>query len=220
MNRDLPSFPAVRAFEAAARRLSFKEAADELHVTQSAISHQIKSLEAFLGIALFRRTSRGVALTPDGASYLVRVSEVLDHLASATYDIRDRHVAGTLYVRSTPAFASRWLVPRLNDFNRWYPDIELHVSTSLEPANFVHDGVDVDIRFGIVASSDLHAEPLLESSRFPVASPGLIAGGPPLRRPHDLRGYILLHNEVEDGWTQWFARAGVEHVEPDPGPRF
>ena len=220
MNRDLPSFPAVRAFEAAARRLSFKEAADELHVTQSAISHQIKSLEAFLGIALFRRTSRGVALTPDGASYLVRVSEVLDHLSSATHDIRDQHVAGTLYVRSTPAFAARWLVPRLNDFNRRYPDIELHISTSLEPANFVDDGVDVDIRFGTVASSDLHAEPFLKSSRFPVASPALVAGGPPLRRPHDLHSYILLHNEIEDGWAQWFACAGVEHVEPDPGPRF
>lgn len=191
-----------------------------LHVTQSAISHQVKSLEEFLGIVLFRRTSRGVALTPNGASYLARVSEVLDHLASATHDIRDRHVAGTLYVRSTPAFASRWLVPRLNDFNRRYPDIELHISTSLEPANFVDDGVNVDIRFGIVASCDLHVEPFLESSRFPVASPGLIAGGPPLRRPRDLRSYVLLHNEIEDAWPQWFACAGVEHVEPDPGPRF
>lgn len=219
MNRDLPSFPAVRAFEAAARHLSFKAAAEELHVTQSAVSHQVKALEDFLGTALFRRETRGVVLTEVGARYLQRVTEALDQLSSATHQIRNQDAAGSLFVRSTPAFADRWLVPRLNDFNRLHPDIELHISTSLEPANFAEDGVDVDIRFGYVSASDLHVEPFLESSRFPVASTHFLESHA-LRKPGDLTGSVLLHNEIGDGWAKWFELAGVEPVEPDPGPRF
>lgn len=220
MSRDLPSFPAVRAFEAAARNLSFKAAAEELHVTQSAVSHQVKSLEEFLGIGLFHRETRGVSLTSEGEIYLGRVSPVLDQLSAATRSIRSQESVGPLYIRSTPAFASRWLVPRLNDFNRWHPDIELHISTSLEPANFTDDSVDVDIRFGRPASDNLHVEPFLESSRFPVASPRLLAEGPALHRPRDLRRFVLLHNEVEDGWTQWMECSGAGDVDASAGPRF
>lgn len=196
MSRDLPSFPAVRAFEAAARHLSFKVAADELHVTQSAISHRIKSLEEFLGLELFRREARGVALTSEGEAYLGRISQVLDQLSATTRSIRNQETAGPLCIRSTPAFASRWLIPRLNDFNRWHPAIELHLSTSLEPANFADHGVDVDIRFGCAESGELHTEPFLESSRFPVASPHLMQKRSPLNQPADLRGFVLLHNEL------------------------
>lgn len=218
-NRDLPSLPAVRAFEAAARHLSFKNAADELHVTQSAISHRIKSLEEYLGMALFHRLARGVALTPEGRSYLSKVSEALDLLASATGELRTQHVTGPLYVRSTPAFASRWLVPRLNDFNRRYPDIELHIATSLETSSFYEDGMDVDIRFGEITSAELYAEPFLESPRFPVASPGLLARRP-IQRPRDLQSCVLLHDEVGDSWGQWFECAGIKDMDPSPGPRF
>lgn len=220
MSRDLPSFPAVRAFEAAARHLSFKIAAEELNVTQSAVSHQVKSLEEFLGIALFNRESRGVTLTHRGEVYLESVSRVLNQLSTATHTARNREPAGPLYVRSSPAFAPRWLVPRLNDFNRWHPDIELHISTSLEPANFTDDGIDLDIRFGNIESEEMHAEPFLESARFPVASPKLLEGRPPLSRPDDLRDLVLLHNEVEDGWPRWLKCAGAVDVDPDPGPRF
>lgn len=220
MNRDLPSFPAIRAFEAAARHLSFKSAADELHVTQSAVSHQVKSLEEFLGIVLFHRESRGVVLTREGEDYLGNVSYILDQLSIATHSIRNQDTSGPLYIRSTPAFASRWLVPRLSDFNRWHPQIELHISTSLEPANFVDDGVDVDIHFGLAMSRDMHTEPFLESSRFPVASPELLAKRPPIHQPEDLCNFVLLHNEVGDGWRQWLECAGAESVNPDTGPRF
>lgn len=220
MSRDLPSFPAVRAFEAAARHLSFKSAAQELHVTQSAISHQVKSLEEFLGTPLFRRGTRSVALTAEGLKYLGKVSRVLDDLSAATRCARNHGLAGALRVRSTPAFAARWLVPRLNDFNRLHPDIELHVSTSLEPANFSSDGVDVDIRFGHEAGGELHAEPVLESSRFPVVSPGLLARLGPVRRPSDLGKFVLLHNEVADGWAEWLKYAGARGVDSAPGPRF
>ncbi len=220
MSRDLPSFPAVRAFEAAARHLSFKAAAEELHVTQSAVSHQVKSLEEFLGLALFRRGTRSVALTREGQDYLQKVSRVLDELSAATHCVRNQGPSGPLAIRSTPAFASRWLVPRINDFNRLHPDIELHISTSLESVNFAEDGVDVEIGFGLQPSGDLHAEPILESSRFPVASPDLIARQGPFRNPEDLGKCVLLHNEVADGWVEWLECAGARDVDPKSGPRF
>lgn len=220
MSRDLPSFPAVRAFEAAGRHLSFKTAAEELHVTQSAVSHQVKSLEEFLGLALFRRGTRSVALTREGQDYMERVSRVLDELSAATHCVRNQGPSGPLAIRSTPAFASRWLVPRINDFNRLHPDIELHISTSLESVNFAEDGVDVEIGFGLQASGELYAEPILESSRFPVASPDLIARQGPFRNPEDLGKCVLLHNEVADGWGEWLGCAGVRDIDPESGPRF
>jgi len=220
MSRDLPSFPAVRAFEAAARRLSFKAAAEELHVTQSAVSHQVKALEEFLGITLFRRGIRSVALTAEGRRYLEKISRILDELSAATHCVRNHATAGPLSIRATPAFASRWLVPRMNDFNRLHPDIELHISTSLEPAHFADDDVDVDIRFGPPASDENHAEPILESSRFPVASPELLARTGPVRYPEDLGRFTLLHNEVADGWGEWLECAGAGSVDAGPGPRF
>lgn len=220
MNRVLPPFPALRAFESAARNSSFKAAAEELNVTQSAISHQIKSLEEFLGIALFRRGSRGVSLTGEGTTYLAQVGGLLDSLSSATERLRDQSIAGQLFVRSTPAFASRWLVPRIDRFHRAHPEIEVHLSSSLQEANFVDDGIDVHIRWGHVTSRDLHAEPIFQATRFPVASPALLQRAPRIRRPADLCKLTLLHNEVEDGWAQWFECAGVLDVEPDAGPRF
>jgi LysR family glycine cleavage system transcriptional activator len=221
MKRDLPSFPAIRAFEAAARHLSFTEAADELCVTHSAVSHQIRLLEEFLGVALFRREARGVALTTEGAIYLARIANGLDQLVSATHAIRDQQTAGPLYISSTPMFAERWLIPRLGDFNRHHPDIELHIASSLEPVSFSGDGMDVAIRFGHKLRGDLHVEPFLESSRFPVASPKLFSGKPDLSDPVDLRDYVLLHEEEDDSWQRWFDHAGVEDTRGfDSGPRF
>ena len=130
MRRKLPPFAAVRAFEAAARHQSFKAAAEELHVTQSAISHQVKGLEEFLGAALFRRKAGGVELTRCGADYFGDVSWILDGLDSSTERIRGTDTAGLLSVRATPAFASRWLMPRMDGFSRAYPEIELEVTTT------------------------------------------------------------------------------------------
>jgi LysR family glycine cleavage system transcriptional activator len=220
MRRDLPPFAALRAFEAAARHLSFRRASQELHVTQSAISHQVKALEEHLGQQLFLRGTRRIALTGEGADYLGEISAVLDRLAAATGRRRDKEAAGPLYVRASPAFAARWLVPRLAAFNAAHPRIELHISTSMTPADFAADRVDVDIRFGQPESSGLRVEPFLSSARFPVASPRLLAGRRPLRTPDDLRHVTLLHNEVEDGWPQWLERAGAARVDPRPGPRF
>jgi len=220
MRRDLPPFPSIRSFEAAARHLSFRRAADELNVTQSAISHQVKSLEEFLGVRLFLRGTRKIALTNEGTDYLAKLSGVLDQLAAATDRVRDRDASGPLFVRSTPAFAARWLVPRLTAFHEAHPRIELHISTSLEPADFAGDQVDVDIRFGQDRSPELRVDPFLSSTRFPVASPSLFNGRPPLRSPDDLRGYTLLHDEVGDVWRQWLEHAGITGFDSSPGPRF
>lgn len=220
MRRDLPPFTAIRSFEAAARHLSFKRAAEELNVTQSAISHQVKSLEDFLGVQLFRRGTRTVALTSEGADYLDELSGVLDRMAAATDRMRDKGASGPLFVRSTPAFAARWLVPRLTAFHDAHPQIELHISTSLEPADFANEEVDVDIRFGEDQSPGLRVDPFLSSARFPVASPKLLDGRPKLRSPDDLRSFTLLHDEVGDGWEQWLDCAGVRRFDPRPGPRF
>src|SRR5262245_61838528 len=127
MRRDLPPFTSIRSFEAAARLLSFKAAAQELHVTQSAISHQVKTLEDHLGVRLFLRGPRAIRLTREGSDYLGEVSLLLDQLAAATGCIRERELSGPLFLTTTPAFAARWLVPRLGAFHAAHPEIELHV---------------------------------------------------------------------------------------------
>ncbi len=220
MRRDLPSFSAMCAFEAAARHLSFRRAAEELNLTQSAISHQVKSLEAQLGVRLFLRQARRIRLSEAGKTYLADISGLLDQMAAATGRIRGSSIAGPLHVQCLPAFASRWLLPRLNDFNARHPDIELHISTSLEPADFAGDGMDVEIRFGATGGPDLKVEPFVSSRRCPLLSPDLLATGAPLGRPGDLANYVLLHEEVGDAWADWFAAAGARDVDTNPGPRF
>jgi LysR family glycine cleavage system transcriptional activator len=220
MRRKLPSFSAIRAFEASARHVSFKEAAEELCLTQSAISHQIKMLEAFLGLPLFRRGVREVLLTREGSDYFAELTQNLDHLMAATERVRDSSKCGPLSVHSTPAFASRWLIPRLSCLRDRHPAIELHISTSLEPADFVIDGIDVDIRLGMGPAADIYVETLLVSSRFPVASPRLFNELSPLTCPDELRRFPLLHDETTNDWQRWFALAGALPLETCPGTRF
>ena len=212
MRRNLPPFASIRSFEAAARHLSFKGAAEELNVTQSAVSHQVKALEEHLGGQLFLRGTRGIVLTTLGTEYLEEISNVLDQMAAATDRARETDASGPLFVRATPAFAARWLVPRLTAFQAVRPQIELHISTSMTPADFASDRVDVDIRVGQPKSAGLRIEPFLSSIRFPVASPRLLAASQSLRSPDDLRHFVLLHNEVEDGWPQWLEHAGAARV--------
>lgn len=220
MRRDLPPFSALRAFEASARHGSFKRAAEELCLTQSAVSHRIKELEDFLGVPLFHRLIRKVALTERGKDYLADLSDVMDHIEEATRQVRDSSLGGRLAVRLSPAFASRWLLPRLHLFEAAQPGIELHISTGIAAVDFATEDIDVAVQWSYGPQPGLRCEPFLETAIYPVASPSLLRNGPPIGCSDDLRHYTLLRAEVDDLWPQWLALAGATQVDAGPGPRF
>ncbi len=220
MSRRLPPFPAVKAFEAAARLHSFKAAAEELCVTQSAISHQIKALEQFLNSALFLRNAGGVELTHCGLGYYGEVASILDRLDHSTKKIRDTDSCGRLAVRATPMFTSRWLLPRMKRFNSAYPDIELEVTTTDSPMHFPSDGVDILIQYGAESAPGLRVDPFLASARYPVCSPGFLRSNPAIAAPADLTRVTLLRDVAGDGWEAWFLSASDKVPETLTGPRF
>ena len=218
--RQLPPLNALRAFEAAARHLSFTKAADELAVTQAAVSHQIKGLESYLGIKLFHRVNRGLALTDDGQSYWPSLRDAFDVLAQATLRLRSNDSSGTLTVSVLPSFAAKWLVPRLGRFRELNPDIDVLVAPKDEFVDFQRENVDVGIRYGRGKYPGLRTDPLLEEEIFPVCSPALRDGTLPLAVPTDLRHHTLLHDDGEAGWRQWLRAARVEGVDTKRGPIF
>ena len=220
MRRRLPPLNALRAFEAAARHLSFTKGAAELYVTQAAVSHQVKALEEHLGVRLFKRLDRALALTREGEALFVVVRDAFDRLDQAAA----RLMGGggereTLVVTSLPSFAARWLVPRLGRFGRAYPHIDVRLEPSIELADFERDQVDVAIRYGRGHYPGLSSEWLLDEELFPVCSPALLEGPKPLRAPEDLRHHTLLHAESED-WEMWLRPMGVEGVDAARGPVF
>lgn len=225
MSRRLPPLNALRAFEAAARHLSFLKAAEELHVTAGAISQQIKTLEEHLSLKLFRRQARGVLLTDAGQLYGKRIGELLDQIALATRDL-GRQTGGTvLTVTTMPSFAARWLIPRLGAFGRLHPQIAVRTLADDKLATFNDDDVDVAIRFGAGKYSGLHADFMFREEVFPVCSPRLLEGPVPLRTLHDLSGHILLHDEPHPGlheleWSEWLAKQGIHSIDARQGPRF
>lgn len=219
MRRKLPPFPAIRAFEASARHLSFKKAAHELCLTQSAISHQIKALENYFGVRLFYRETRAVSLTSEGASFLSGISRVLDHMAAETARICKREDNGSLSVRAAPGFL-RWLVPRLSGFHEAYPDIDLHLCGSLQRADFASEDVDINIRWGFEPVKGLRVTPLVASSRYPVINPELLRKGPEIRNLNDLRNFTLLHEGGCPNLKEWIVFAGGEMEIADRGLRF
>ncbi|MEX2650720.1 MAG: transcriptional regulator GcvA [Alphaproteobacteria bacterium] len=220
MTRVLPPFPAVRAFEAAAWSLSFRRAADELHVMESAISHQVKALEAYLGLRLFHRTARGVALTNAGKSYLPEVCEALDRVSNATEALRATRRSGPLTVGMTSAFAARWLYPRLHRFHDAWPAIDVQVFVLSPPFEFPRDEIDLAVWFGRDEWPGLHAARLMDSALFPVCSPRLLRGDRRLTQPDDLRHQTLLHYDFGESWSRWVQAAGVAGLNTARGPRF
>jgi LysR family glycine cleavage system transcriptional activator len=217
----LPPLNAVRTFEVAARRLNFNRAAAELHVTPSAVSHQIRQLERFLGVTLFRRGSRQVALTPQGERYLAAVHEALERISIATARVKTDN-ARTLTVSVAPAFASPWLIPRLAGFQIEHPEIEVRLISSIEVVDFsVATDVDAAVRYGLGRWPGLKCHRLFAEELVPVCAPALRKGGKTLRRPADLRSATLLHALSRLGeWRTWLALAGVEGVDADRGPKF
>lgn len=216
MRRRLPPLNSLRAFEAAARHGSFALAAAELGVTPAAVSQQVKMLEAQLKLPLFRRLPRGLELTEAGRAYLPGLSDGLDRLAAATAQVREGRASGVVTVTTLASFAAGWLVPRLSDFRRRYPGIDLRLDTSRHLVDFAREDVDIAIRFGRGATKGLEAVHLLDEVLFPVASPALLHGTKPLNRFEDLAHHILLHdvdalpNQPWMHWQSWFEREGLD----------
>ena len=237
----LPPLNALRVFEAAARHLSFKEAANELHITQAAVSHQVKSLEEYLGVPLFRRARRGVQLTEAARACLPKLREGFDALAAAVELIRERGGEAELAITAPPVFTARWLMPRLADFSRREPRIELRVfgSSKMVDAGALDSGAlvgdldlrtessEVQIHLGAGSYPGHRADRLFGVSMAAVASPALVKGKPPLKAPEDLAHQTLLHDDAMEivaggnAWRRWLEAAGVaERVDASRGPRF
>ena len=220
MSRRLPPLNALRAFEAAARHLSFTKAAGELHVTQAAISHQVKSLEEWLGMALFHRVNRGLRLTVEGQAYLSPLRESFDSIDAATVRLLRVDAPQRLTVNTLDSFAAGWLVPRLRGFREAHPEIEVGVTTNDEIVDITRSDHDMAIRYGIGPWPGLHTVRLFDEEIYPVCSPKLIAGDNPLRSAEDLAHHTLLHDDMAVTWRMWLRAAGVEGVDPERGPFF
>jgi len=209
MSEELPPIAFLRAFSRAAETLSFKEAASDLHLSPSAVSRQIQSLEAHLGVTLFRRLNPGLEITEEGRRYLEIVNRVLGELRRAQEGFTVPP-SGPLRVSALESFTESWLIPHLADFERLHPGIELQVEATLRYADFERDPVDVAIRFGSGPWSDLHSEPIVDLTYFPVCSPALRDGEPPLGEPGDLRAHTIIHvSQTPDAWDEWMRQAGV-----------
>jgi LysR family glycine cleavage system transcriptional activator len=209
---------ALRAFDAAARLASLTRAAESLHVTHGAISHQIKALEADLGVRLVQRAGRGIRLTDEGARFAARVRDALDALADAVRDVTEHASPHRIRVSVVPSFAARWLLPRLGRFVEAHPDTDLDVRASSAMVDFSREDLDFGIRHGMGGWPGVIAEPLFEETYFPVCSPRLGGGRLPAK-PADLARHVLLRSEDEP-WEPWFRAAGLDWPEPSRGPMF
>lgn len=206
----LPSLNGLRAFEAAARHLSFTQAATELNVTQTAISHQIRRLEQELGAPLFVRRNRTLALTAVGAEYLPAIRAAFQDLHLATDRLRGRGADRVLTISSLASFAAKWLLPRLAEFQEREPTIDVRITTSTDLVDFRRDNVDAAIRYGRGRWPGLDATWLMADELFPVCSPTLLVGPHPLRGPADLAHHVLLHTSgYADDWRLWLTAAGL-----------
>ena len=209
---------ALRAFEAAARMRSLTRAAESLHLTHGAISHQIKALEADFGVRLVERAGRGIRLTDEGERFASRVRTLLSELAEAVREVTERSNPRQWRVSVMPSFAARWLLPRIGRFLAAHPDIDLDVWASVALTDFRRDDIDAAIRYGSGNYAGAVTEYLMDDVYFPVCSPRL-AGGRLPARPADLAHHTLLRSEREF-WQPWFAAAGLDWPEPTRGPMF
>ncbi|GAB7534364.1 transcriptional regulator GcvA [Burkholderia sp. 22PA0099] len=207
MTRQLPPFPALRAFEAAARHESFSAAGDELHVTHGAISRQVAALETWLGRPVFHRHGKRVRLTEDGRRYLASVSDAFDRIALATEKMRDTSPAHVLRINALPTLAMKWLLPRLSRFQRDMPNVELKLSTSNAPLDTLEGQYDVAIRTGPGRWPNRAVGHFLDETLLPVCTPALLARMP-IAQPDDLARHVLLHSDTRpSAWRDWFAAA-------------
>jgi LysR family transcriptional regulator, glycine cleavage system transcriptional activator len=211
----LPPLPALRVFEVVARLGSISAAADELFVTHSAVSQQIKSLEDVLGVRLFGRSGRRLSLTAAGQELALGTNEALCALARTTNLVRQRANPHRLTVTTLPSFAARWLTPRIGGFMQLEPRVEINLISTYTNLDLSRDGIDVAIRFGLTEKQGIKAEALLDDEMLVVASPNYLDGKLP-KTPADLSRCTLLRSDGEF-WQPWFQRAGLDWAEPDTG---
>ena len=226
MNRRLPPLNALRAFEAAARHLSISKAAAELSVTPAAVSHHVKALEEVLGIQLFHRLNRALMLTDAGQLFVPGLRDGFERLTQAVETVAAQREGGALTVSTGPSFAAKWLVPRLDRFRAAHPDTDLRIDATDRAVDFARENADIAIRYGAGDYPGLRAERLFTDVAFPVCSPGLCEGPPPLRTPADLCRHTLLHvdwatqPDTAPSWHMWLLAAGVTDIDASRGPRF
>ncbi|HET7156552.1 MAG TPA: transcriptional regulator GcvA [Hyphomicrobiaceae bacterium] len=218
MLRRLPPLNALKAFEAAARHESFTRAAEELCVTQGAVSHQVKALEAELGIKLFNRERQRLIITEAGRDYLVVLRDALDRIAVGTERLIQRQSAGVVTVSTSPDFAAKWLVNRLGRFAETHPGIDLRISATLHHVDFAREDVDLAVRHGDGNWAGLDVVRLTSEHLFAVCSPKLLAGRNRITKPSDVLKFPLLHLDDGDAWARWFEAAGVDGAGHLHGP--
>ncbi len=210
----MPAFPALRAFEAAARHENFSRAADELHLTHGAISHQVRALEDELGVPLFVRNGRHVKITPDGRKFAQSLTKAFADIVQAADAVRPRQGCRRLSISSIPSFAARWLAPRLGQFIERHPDIEVLLQASGQLQDLEREAIDVGIRFGRGRYPGLVVQHLMGDIYYPVVSPSYRGGDLP-RTPRDLAQATLLRSN--EPWLPWFRAAGLDLAEPSGG---
>ncbi|MBK8771140.1 MAG: transcriptional regulator GcvA [Rhizobiales bacterium] len=213
--RDLPPLRALTAFEAAARLGSFRMAANELGITRSAVSHQVKLLEDRLGTQLFRRDARRAELTQAGQAYFPAIRDAFDQIEAQTRAIRPSVTDNELTVQVYVTVALKWLIPRLHDFERRYPDMKVRLSTSYFDWDFDDRNVDLGIILARNKSPGHFYRPLFKSYLVPVCAPSLLKGDTPLKKPEDLKKHKLIDvYTAEEDWQLWLDAAGVKGIKP------
>ncbi|SED63652.1 transcriptional regulator GcvA [Streptomyces melanosporofaciens] len=221
MGWQLPSLNPLKAFEAAGRHGSLTRAAKELHVTQGAVSRQVRLLETELGVRLFERRHRLIVLTPEGEQYLADISAAFATIDRSTARLQSHRRRAVLKIQAYTTFAMRWLIPRLPEFNEAHPEIEVQLSASTRDVNFDRDDLDAAIRSGNGQWPGLHALHLCQCALIPVMSPSLAAGPPKLHTAADLARTTLLHSLARPrDWATWLAGTDHGDVDPERGLRF
>ncbi|HEI9807209.1 TPA: transcriptional regulator GcvA [Proteus mirabilis] len=221
MSKRLPPLNALRVFDSAARHLSFTKAAEELFVTQAAVSHQIKTLEEFLGLKLFRRRNRSLLLTEEGQSYYFDIKEIFSSINEATRKLLARSAKGALTVSLSPSFAIQWLVPRLSGFNQAYPGIDVRIQAVDREEDKLADDVDVAIFYGRGNWTGLRTDRLYAEYLIPVCAPSLLTGEKPLKTPSDLIYHTLLHDTSRRDWQAYVRQLEIQNqINVQQGPIF
>ncbi|NMP16421.1 transcriptional regulator GcvA [Thalassotalea sp. Y01] len=220
MSTRLPPLNALKSFEASARHLSFTKAANELFVTQAAVSHQIKALESFLGIKLFKRKNRALLLTEEGQSYFLDIKDIFIALQDATQKLLAQGEKGAITVSIQPSLAILWLVPKLSEFHKLYPDIDVRIKADDDEDDTLVDSVDIAFYYGRGPWPNVHAQKIFTEYLIPVCSPMLLTSEQPIINVDDLQHHTLLHDSSRKDWKRWYKSCGLSSKKVEQGPIF